>query len=356
MNPPRNSNTSLSPTPASDDRTRTPPANPQPRIDPNIMRLSLLRHFKEGPGQCHHSPRIRCGPSRLHQPHHRHPEHVRAYARSWDRQESALPLFSPASNPMAIACSPVNVPHTIVKGPIFWSLERQDFLLCASISETQTRLDLDDMPLWPNAGLAADENSALLPFSPSGTADLRASTDIQEDTRSNELIWLLGKIVNYLTSGDAINPADFALPPGESLPPTFQASARTKRHNTMPANDDFASLEEIWYELPICAATMLSYHMASILLLVNKPQESTAIRTALSARFRFYRRVQHQELWHAREICGISLATPPDPVRIHSVLPLYVAGQVFHEPQEQRAILGLLSAIEMDLGWATSYH
>lgn len=239
------------------------------------------------------------------------------------------------------------------------------------------------MPLWQNAGLAADENGVLLPFSPSGTADLRALTDIQEDTRSNELIWLLGKIVDYLTSGDAINPEDFALPPGErfpigvpqeqllerwnildtelqkwydSLPPTFQASARTRRHNTMPANDDFASFEEIWYELPICAATMQSYHMACILLLVNKPQESTAIRTTLSARFRFYRRVQHQVLWHAREICGISLATPPDPVRIHSVLPLYVAGQVFHEPQEQRAVLGLLSAIEMDLGWATSYH
>lgn len=49
---------SLSPTPAPDDRTATPPANPQPRIDPNIMGLYLLRHFKEGPGQwCVHLPR-----------------------------------------------------------------------------------------------------------------------------------------------------------------------------------------------------------------------------------------------------------------------------------------------------------
>ncbi|KAL6404351.1 zn 2cys6 transcription factor [Ilyonectria robusta] len=148
------------------------------------------------------------------------------------------------------------------------------------------------MPLWQNAGSAADENGGLLSHNPSGTADLRALTDIQKYTRSNKLIWLPGRIVNYLTSRNAIRPADFALLPGQrfpigvpqdqlfgrwnildadlqkwydSLSPTFQASARTKRHNTMPADDDFANLEEIWYELPICATTMQRYHMACCL-------------------------------------------------------------------------------------------
>lgn len=55
----------------------------------------------------------------------------------WKAHLSALPLFSPASNPMAIACSPVNVPHTIVKGPIFWSLARQDFLCACKLSLRQ---------------------------------------------------------------------------------------------------------------------------------------------------------------------------------------------------------------------------
>ncbi|KAH8738382.1 hypothetical protein BGZ61DRAFT_526363 [Ilyonectria robusta] len=219
----------------------------------------------------------------------------------WKAHLNSLPLLSPAYNPIAIACSSVNVPRTIFKGPIFAVL-RDRFPLRL---ETQTHFD---MPLWQNAGSAADENGGLLSHNPSGTADLRALTDIQKYTRSNKLIWLPGRIVNYLTSRNAIRPADFALLPGQrfpigvpqdqlfgrwnildadlqkwydSLSPTFQASARTKRHNTMPADDDFANLEEIWYELPICATTMQRYHMACILLLVNKPQESMTIRTTL---------------------------------------------------------------------------
>jgi hypothetical protein len=248
------------------------------------------------------------------------------------------------------------------------------------ISETQTRLDLKDMRLWQNAGLATDEDGVLQPFSPPNSADVRPSADVEEDTKSNELTWLLGKIANYLTSGDALYPEDYALPRGQrpvigvtqeqllerwnfmlielqkwraSLPPTFGASARTKCTSNARKQGSF---DQIWYDIPLCAATMQSYHMASILLLVNQPQESTAIRSTVSARLKSYRHIQTEVLRHAREICGISLANPTDPVRINSVQALFVAGQVFYEPLEQNAVLGLLGGIERDLGWTTSYH
>ncbi|KAK7418423.1 hypothetical protein QQX98_003915 [Neonectria punicea] len=303
---------------------------------------------------------------------------------AWRAHLSALPLFSPEPDPVSIPSSPVVIPSAAIKGPIFWSLARQD-LLCAFISETQTRLDLKDMRLWQNAGLAADEDGFLLPFNPPSSADVHTLADVEEDTKTNELTWLLGKIANYLTSGDALYPEDYALPPGQrpiigvtqeqllerwnllitelqkwhaSLPPTFAASARTTASTRSRCQRGVGSgiFDQVWYPLPLCAATMQNYHMASILLLVNRPQESTAIRSTVSARLKSYRQIQTEVRRHARDICGISLANPTDPVRLNSVQPLFVAGQAFHQHQEQNAVLGLLAGIERDLGWTTSYH
>ncbi|KAF4953329.1 hypothetical protein FGADI_6095 [Fusarium gaditjirri] len=297
---------------------------------------------------------------------------------AWRAHLSALPLFNPTEDTSHPA-SPVVIPRTAIQGPILWSLARQD-LLCAFISETQTRLDLKDVRLWQNAGLATTEDGTLMPFSPPCSADIRTVADIEEDTKSNELTWLIGKLSNHLTSGDAINPSDYALPLGQrptigvtqerllerwkmllkefkkwhdSLPSTFKPYARTP----YPSPDScFSSFTQIWYELPICAATMQNYHMAMILLLVNQPQESTFIRSTVSARLKSYRQIQQEVHHYAREICGVSLAEPSDPVRANSVQALFVAGQVFYEKREQEAVLKLLDDIERDLGWTTRFH
>ncbi|KAF4987765.1 hypothetical protein FGRMN_10189 [Fusarium graminum] len=298
---------------------------------------------------------------------------------AWRAHLSALPLFKPTEEVSPLA-TPVVIPRTAIQGPILWSLARQD-LLCAFISETQTRLDLKDVRLWQNAGLATTEDGTLMPFSPLCSADIRTSADVEEDTKSNELTWLIGKLSNHLTSGDAINPTDYALPLGqrppigvtqerllerwkmlmaefkkwhESLPTTFTPYARTPYPYT--SRSCFNSFEQIWYELPICAATMQNYHMAMILLLVNQPQESTFVRSTVSARLNSYRRVQRDVHVHAREICGVGLADPSEPVRANSVQALFVAGQVFHKKDEQDAVLELLSDIERDLGWTTRFH
>ena len=101
---------------------------------------------------------------------------------------------------------------------------------------------------------------------------------------------------------------------------------------------------------------MQSYHMAAILLLVNQPQESTAVRSTVSDRLQSYRQGEREALLHARELCGTCLAGPPDPVRIHSVQGLSVAGQVFEEPEDLEVVLELLEGIERDLGWTTFHH
>ncbi|KAL7929784.1 hypothetical protein V8C35DRAFT_175973 [Trichoderma chlorosporum] len=295
---------------------------------------------------------------------------------AWSAHLSALPLFSPKPDSESVLGSPITIPKAAVSGPIFWSLARQD-LLCSFISETQTRLDLKDIRLWQNAGLVTDEHGSLIPFF------IPNAADVEEDARSNELVWLLGKIANHIAAGDALNPKHYALPPWQrplvgvtqeqllerwniltrelqnwrrSLPASFDPSARTSNAIEEGEDDRPLVFEKIWYEAPICAATMQSYHMACILLLTNQPQESTAIRSSVSARLDSYRRSEREALRHAREICGISLTNPPDSVRVHSVQALFVAGQVFTDAQDLQVVLRLLSGIERDLGWTTSHH
>jgi hypothetical protein len=229
---------------------------------------------------------------------------------------------------------------------------------------------------WQNAGLATDEHGVLLPFIPLSSTDIGNSGESEEVIKANELTWLLGKLANHLTAGDSLVPEDYVLPRGQRpqigltqeyltdrwnmlmteletwhdcLPSTFTATARTRA----PSLDSF---EQIWFDLPLCAATIQSYHQAMILLLVNKPQESTAIRSTVSARLRSYRHALKEAAYHAREICGITLASPTDSVRINSVQALFVAGQVFEDRHEQDAVLEILSEIEADLGWTTKFH
>lgn len=246
-------------------------------------------------------------------------------------------------------------------------------------------MDLKDVRLWQNVGLVTDEYGNLFPSPAASPFETQNSLGIEEDMKSNELTWLLGKIANHLTAGDSIIPEDFILPREQRpyigitqellhdrweilmseldkwydcLPSTFTETARTwGEGNCDPVyNLAVQTFEQIWFDLPICAATIQSYHQARILLLVNQPQQSTAIRSTVSARLRAYRHALKEALYHAREICGINLAHPADPVRINSVQALFVAGQVFQETREQDAVLEILTGIERDLGWTTQYH
>ena len=101
---------------------------------------------------------------------------------------------------------------------------------------------------------------------------------------------------------------------------------------------------------------MQNFHMARILLLINKPHESTARRSTVASRLKSYRNIESEIRFHSSEICGIALARPENSVRVHQVQPLFVAGQCLTEPDERRVVLELLRGIESDLGWAADYR
>ena len=236
------------------------------------------------------------------------------------------------------------------------------------MNETQTQVDAKDLAYWHPDDLSLNGREP-------PSLHNRNSIDYQlrEDTIARALTCILVHIVNYLAVGDSIDnifPQDPSSPTSligvnqltllehwrllakelenwsQELPNTFSPCARISG----------SVFSEIWFSIPMCASTMQTYHMARIILLINRPQESTARRTTLGSRLNSYRFIDAEVRYHSREICGIALGRTEPSARIHMIQPLFVAGQCLTELNERRFILDLLREIERGLGWSTKRY
>ena len=210
------------------------------------------------------------------------------------------------------------------------------------INECQTRLDTENFQLWREAGLLLDNNGQV---TPSNTAESHFPElhVMKEDMISNALVWLSSRLCNFVAAGEGFNPVlagdrseapqeddlgDFGKSQKsllekwhalwhtfdvwlEGLPSTFKPSARIKSKIQRPLPDVQLSptnehhdhpFDEVWYSIPMCAATIQHYHMARILLLINKPHESTARRSTITNRLRSYRKIEEEIVYHCYEI------------------------------------------------------
>ncbi|KAL5356721.1 hypothetical protein BJX96DRAFT_162637 [Aspergillus floccosus] len=260
----------------------------------------------------------------------------------------------------------------------FWNFARQDYL-AAFINDCQTRLNTDDLVLWTEAGLQIDNMGFVRPSNTHAAGYPEGDDVMKEDLIGNALIWIMSKIVNFTTAGDNLHLEHGSVDPGpiglsqqvllerwyrleteldvwyNGLPDTFRPCARLPVPKEGEADDGFA-LSEIWYSLPVCSSAMQHYHMARILLLINKPHESTSRRSTITNRLNSYRSIESEIRFHSREIVGISMARPEGSVRINSLQPLFVSGQCLTDTRERRVVLQLLQGIEDELGWATEYR
>ena len=216
------------------------------------------------------------------------------------------------------------------------------------INECQTRLDTENLQLWREAGLLLDVNGHVLP-SNTAASDLPDNRVMKEDMISNALVWLSSRLCNFIAAGEGFNPVpagdrseapredelgDFGRSQKsqletwnaiwrmfdvwfEGLPATFEPRARSKRKiqrplpdaQLFPAGEPSGHLfDEVWYSMPMCAATMQHYHMARILLLINKPHETTARRSTITYRLKSYRDIEEQIVYHCYEIWYVASA------------------------------------------------
>lgn len=259
----------------------------------------------------------------------------------------------------------------------FWNFARQD-VLSALITERSTRLDTEDLPMWKDAGLLINEAGFIQPSNLTHTG-LPEANSMKEDMISNALIWIMSKIVNLVVAGNIG-------PPGreswESVDRVAMAEAWTRLEKHLeswvaglpdtfkpcvviaPSIDTLrvrpgnarSVFTEIWYSMPMCASTMQSYHMARMLLLLHCPQSTTIRKCPLDDRLGSSGSIVAEIKNHARAICGIAVSRPDSAARIHSVQPLFTAGQALETGAERMEVVKLLRAIEHDTGWATAYR
>ena len=185
-------------------------------------------------------------------------------------------------------------------------------LRCLVINHSPTRLNTEDVNLWRTFGLPISQNGLL-------QADgYRIDSQSTRDCMfANALIWITSKMCNFIA---APPPTAVRLETwsrlqleidhwSDLLPPSFSPSARVK-----PAGSTFDELErltrlngtrrqceEIWFPKTLCAATMQHYHMAKIILLLNKPQETTT-DGSLGRRFHSMRNDTEEVVLHCYQI------------------------------------------------------
>ncbi|KAL6821867.1 hypothetical protein J3E69DRAFT_339455 [Trichoderma sp. SZMC 28015] len=110
--------------------------------------------------------------------------------------------------------------------------------------------------------------------------------------------------------------------------------------------------DEILFASPASAATLSYYHFARILLLLAKPTDQSNPQAMLL----YYREILTDIEDHCTKICGIAAGRPGPAARIHSVQPLFLAGQCLVEPRLRTAVVQLLQDVEADTGWPTVSH
>lgn len=86
------------------------------------------------------------------------------------------------------------------------------------------------------------------------------------------------------------------------------------------------------------------YHTAALVMLQNKPP---GIRLTPKPR---------SILWHARQICAISISNNHHGAWTNAAQPLWIAGRCMSHPAEHKAILELLERIERESGWGTKWR
>jgi hypothetical protein len=88
------------------------------------------------------------------------------------------------------------------------------------------------------------------------------------------------------------------------------------------------------------------YHTACILLLSASPKHKSMLAPSPTT----------SVLWHAKRICGISLANPHEGCLNNAIQPLWIAGRLLSHSSEQALVVKTIRHIEAITGWTACWR
>lgn len=262
----------------------------------------------------------------------------------------------------------------------FWNYARQDSL-GSYFTRSLTHLRPTDLSLWRAAGISTDGQDKFQ-IVPMGPGSLN-----QDDQAANGLIWLVSKVINFLSESKQSQIAQWTGSPTSNPAAAMQISSTDLSTNTwldlcfefqawfenvpeafrpcirIESPRDFSKFPEggqlpfpeVIYSLPTCAASMQQYHFGRIALLLNRPPDIVSAPSTAFDRLQGYRETTKEVEYFCRELCGIALGRPHAEIRVHMIPILFAVGQCLESAEEHRIIVDLLRGIEADFGWATDY-
>ncbi|EHK24546.1 uncharacterized protein TRIVIDRAFT_219998 [Trichoderma virens Gv29-8] len=274
----------------------------------------------------------------------------------------------------------------------FWNIVCIDWVTSYT-GETPPRIDIENLELWKAAGLPmCVVNGIHLPVSLCNDETSGHQMQMTETMACRSLIWVILKTLAFVAAEKGSNKISDSISPDAgktdrsslhkiqswddisqhldnwcaALPDTFEPCARiAQRYNNiptpsdnMPPRSEFQSaFQELFYANAMCATAAVLYHFVQLLLLLHKPlnqKYSESHAEFVAKRLNAYRQLSAQIEGHANEICAISLGRPDDPVRLHMVQPLYIAGLCFEAHEQRTALAQLLATIQRETGYSTA--
>jgi hypothetical protein len=263
----------------------------------------------------------------------------------------------------------------------FWNFARADYQ-AAYVNHTPTLLDTEDLQVWQSCGLQVTSAESLY-FDPESIKSDSNYCSSTIQLVAHTLLWLLLRTMNYLASSPT---QDLTTRQAfwdqltiqldiwhAHLPLAFQPSAKL-RHPVSRRSSTTATtsgpqpqssnnpITELFFPIPLSAATLTLYHFARILLLLHKPTPPSPLPPSSTSATQnpphrlqaYYHQISTQALSHAHTIIGIALGRPHFSVRVEMLLPLVAAGSCLEDDGERKVVVDVLRAVEADTGVGTA--
>ncbi|KAI9042953.1 putative C6 transcription factor [Aspergillus affinis] len=233
--------------------------------------------------------------------------------------------------------------HGFSKGllqAVFWCYARMD--LCGALISDGTQTTLLHPSKWLPPG--CNEGDAYRMFNEAKSADMHANYAVYLCMRATELVSDRTKFVE-LGEDNGCTSQVFAskwlqlwseLQCWFSERPSELVPVQTVNRKPFP---------HIFFIHWAAISSNQLYHTACILLLKIMPKGTRLPRSPTLSL-----------LWHARRICGISLANPHQGCLNNAIQPLWIAGRLFSHITEHQQIIQLIRDIEAETGWGTCWR